>query len=293
MTFPLLPLAACLALALPACSPADSAVAAPADAPAAPSAVRPDTSATASASPYRFDQAVARFELPAELREISALTVLDADHVGAVQDEEGSLYIIEIGTGRVSAVVPFGPPGDYEGVELADGRLFVLRADGAVLELEGWTGGRETTARVYETGLGANACDAEGLGYDAARGQLLISCKEEANGRNAVHGFSLATNALVEAPVFQLDPAAVPGRKKLAPSALAVHPLTGHTVVISSKRDALIALDASGAVVGTWDLGPARLEQPEGLTFLPNGDAILASEGGDGPGVLARFAYNG
>ncbi len=291
MTFSLAPLAACLALALPGCGPADPAVAAPADTSVATTATQPATPAAGSASPYRFDQPVATFEMPESLREISALTVLDADHVAAVQDEEGSLYIIEIATGRVSGVVPFGPAGDYEGVELADGRLFVLRADGAVLELASWTAGSETTATVYETGLGARACDTEGLGYDAARGQLLISCKEEANGRNAVHGFSLATNALVGAPVFQLDPAGIPGSKKLAPSALAVHPITGHTVVISSKRDALIAIDASGAVVGTWDLKPANLPQPEGLTFLPNGDALVASEGKDGAGVVVRFAY--
>ncbi len=294
MTLPLLPLAACLALALPACGPADSAVAAaPADAPVTTTAARPDTSTTASGNPYRFDQPVARFELPEALREISALTVLDAEHVGAVQDEEGSLYIIEIATGRVSAVVPFGPPGDYEGVELAEGRLFVLRADGAILELEGWTSGRETTARVYETGLGARACDGEGLGYDATRQQLLISCKAETDGRNPVYGFSLATNTVTDAPVLQLDPNVIPGRKKLAPSALAVHPITGHTVFISSKRDALVSIDASGAVVGTWDLSPARLPQPEGLTFLPNGDALVSSEGKSGPGLLVRFAYGG
>ena len=291
MTLRLFPLAACLALALPGCSPADTAAAAP-PAPAA-AATRPDTSATGAASPYRFDQPVARFEMPDELREISALTVLDADHVGAVQDEEGTLYVIEFATGRVSAVVPFGPPGDYEGVELAEGRLFVLRADGAILELAGWMSGRETTARVYETGLGARACDGEGLGYDAARQQLLVSCKEETDGRNPVYGFSLATTTVTDAPVYQLDPSAVPGRKKLAPSALAVHPLTGHTVVISSKRDALISIDASGAVVGTWDLSLAGLPQPEGLTFLPNGDALVSSEGKDGPGVIVRFAYDG
>ncbi len=285
MSLPFASLAACAALALPACGPAaqaDTAVAAPA-------AVQ--DAAPAADGAYRFDQPVARFEMPEALHEISALTVLDDAHLGAVQDEEGALYVIETATGRVSAVVPFGPPGDYEGVEMADGRLFVLRADGALLELEGWTAGRETNTRVYETGLGAKACDAEGLGYDAARQQLLISCKEEADGRNAVHGFSLATNTLAEAPVLALDPDAIPGRKKLAPSALAVHPVTGHTVVISSKRDALVSLDASGAVADVWDLGPAAFEQPEGLTFLPNGDVLVSSEGKDGPGVVVRFAY--
>ncbi len=285
MPFPLHALlASCLALG--ACTsdlPADTALAAP---PAAPAAAQTD-------GPYRFGSPVARFEMPDALREISALTVLDATHLGAVQDEDGDFYILDMDSGRVSAVIPFGPPGDYEGVELAGERLFVLRADGALLELTGWAAGQQADARTFDTGLGAKDCDAEGLGYDAAQNRLLIACKKNGDDdRNPIWGFDLATNALSADPVLMLDPATIPGSdKKLRPSALAVHPITGNTVVISAKRDALVALDARGAVVGTWDLKPAGLPQPEGLTFLPNGDAFVASEGKDGAGVVVRFAY--
>jgi len=280
-------LTAGLALALSACgadAPADSALVT-----AAPSVSPVSAVSTPSTNPYRFDQPVARFEMPDALREISALTVLDADHLGAVQDEDGDLYVLSTETGRVEAVVSFGPPGDYEGIERVGDRLFVLRADGAVLELDGWTGD-EARATVFETGLGADACDAEGLGSDGRR--LLIACKEDdGDDLNRVYAVDLATMALVPEPVFSLDPDTVPGDKKLRPSALAVHPFTGHTVVLSSRREALVALDADGAVVDVWDLGPAGFEQPEGLTFLPNGDALVSSEGGDGPAVILRFAY--
>lgn len=283
------PLAACLALALSACgsdASADSIVASAT--PATPLTV--STATAPSVGPYRFDQPVARFEMPEALREISALTVLNARQLGAVQDEDGDLYVLSSETGEVVRVVPFGPPGDYEGIELVGDRLFVLRADGAILELDGWTGG-EARATIYETGLGAKACDAEGLGAEGQR--LLIACKEEGDDdRNAVYAFDLATNALVPQPVSRIARDAVPGNdKKLRPSALAVHPVTGHTVVLSSKREALIALDATGTVAGVWDLGPANFEQPEGLAFLPNGDALVSSEGGDGPAVILRFAY--
>lgn len=296
MPFPLSLLTAGLALSLTACgpgAPAEAAIAAPR--PAETRAASDTTRAASASSPYRFDQPVARFELPDALREISALTVLDEGHLGAVQDEEGDLYVLDIESGRVTAVVPFGPPGDYEGVELANGRLFVLRADGALLELEGWAAGREASPRTFDTGLGARACDAEGLGYDASTDRLLVSCKEEGSGaldgRNAVYGFHLATNTLDPEPVFALDPSAIPGNKKLRPSALAVHPITGHTVALSSKRESLVSVDAAGAVVGVWDLAAAAFEQPEGLVFLPNGDVFVSSEGGDGPAVLLRFAY--
>ena len=138
----------------------------------------PDGAPDGGAGPYRFDRPVASFDLPADLVEISGLADLGDGTLGAVQDEDGELYVLAQETGEVVRVVPFGPPGDYEGVELVGDRLFVLRADGALLELSGWRGD-EARAETVETGLGAKDCDAEGLGYDAGGGRLLIACKEE------------------------------------------------------------------------------------------------------------------
>ncbi len=287
MTSPL-PLTA-LALALTACARPDS---------ASPPVQPVSTAAgpTTTSAPYRFDQPVARFELPDELREISGLTVLDDRHLGAIQDEEGDLYVIDQETGRVSTVVPFGPNGDYEGIALAGDRLFVLRSDGAVLELGGWSGGEARTTTT-ETGLGAKDCDAEGLTYDAAKDRLLIACKEEGDDayedRNVVYAFDLATGALAATPAFVLDPDDVPGKRKLRPSALAIHPVTGQTVLLSSRRESLVALDAAGAVSGVWSLEPADVDQPEGRAIHPNGGLFISSEGTDGPAILARFSYQG
>jgi uncharacterized protein YjiK len=232
------------------------------------------------------------FELPADLVEISGLTDLGDGTLGAVQDEDGDLYVLSQETAEVVRVVPFGPPGDYEGVELVGDRLFVLRADGALLELSGWRG-EAAQARTVETGLGAKDCDAEGLGADGAR--LLIACKKEGDdaydNRNVVWAYDLGAGALGAEPAFVVDPDAVEGDRKLRPSALAVHPVTGAVVALSSRRESLVALDAEGRATDVWDLRPAAFEQPEGLAFLPNGDVWVSSEGGDGPAVLARFAY--
>ncbi len=281
-------LVAALALGVAACEPepAPPVPVAPAEPVSSAPAAEPPT------GPYRFDQPVATFRLPPDLREISGLTVLDDAHLGAVQDEDGELYVIDQATGRVTAVVPFGPPGDYEGVERVGRRLFVLRADGALLELSGWRG-EAAQARTVETGLGADDCDAEGLGTDGTR--LLIACKEEGDGalddRNVVYAFDPDAGSLLPDPVLTIDPDAVPGERKLRPSALAVHPVTGRTVLLSSRRESLVALDDAGAAADVWDLRPAAFEQPEGLAFLPNGDAFVSSEGDDGPAVLMRFAY--
>jgi uncharacterized protein YjiK len=281
-----------LAFALAACAsdvpPAPGAPAEPARSPAAGAAARADPGGGA---PYRFDRPTARFELPRALRETSALTVLDEAHVAMVEDESGILFVVSVATGEVTRRVPFGPPGDYEGVEKAGDRLFVLRADGALLELSGWQGQR-ATARTFATGLGAGACDAEGLGYDAQRDRLLIACKEEADGKSAVHAFDLRANALAPRPVFALGRDEVPGKGKVRPSALAVHPLTGDVVVLASKRESLVLVGPDGSMRGAWSIEEAGFEQPEGLTFLPSGDVLISSEAGGGePAVLTRFAY--
>lgn len=287
-------LAACLGLALTACGPdasADPAARVPSDPPTA-SVPAPGGAPASAPGPYRFDRPSVSFELPDALVEISGLTDLGDGTLGAVQDEDGDLYVLSQETGEVVRVVPFGPPGDYEGVELVGGRLFVLRADGALLELTGWRG-EAAQARTVETGLGAKDCDAEGLGADGAR--LLIACKKEGDdaydNRNVVWAYDLDAGALSAEPVLVVDPDAVEGDRKLRPSALAVHPVTGRVVLLSSRRESLVALDAEGRASGVWDLGPASFEQPEGLAFLPNGDVWVSSEGGDGPAVLARFAY--
>lgn len=242
--------------------------------------------------PYRFDEAVAAFSLPEELREISALTVLDERHLGAVQDEKGTLYVLDQESGEITAVMPFAPPGDFEGIELASGRLFALRADGALFEVEGWAGG-ETRLREYTTGLG-KACDAEGLGFEASKDRLLIACKENggvSGNRRSVYAFDLGAMALIPEPAFVVDPGEVEGAQKLKPSALAVHPRTGHVFVLCSVGMSLVAFSPDGPLVRAWDLEAAGFEQPEGIAFLPNGDVFIASEGDDSDPVLKLFAY--
>jgi len=130
---------------------------------------------------------------------------------------------------------------------------------------------------------------------DKANRRLLIACKEEGQDdlgdRRAIYAFDLETDALVEEPAFILDPDEVKGAKKLKPSALAVHPLTGEVYVLCSVGKHLVEFSRDGAIARSWDLDSAGLEQPEGLAFLDNGDLFIASEGDDDPPALKRFAY--
>src|SRR5690606_1643709 len=126
---------------------------------------------------------------------------------------------------------------------------------------------------------------------------LLIACKEDGgvgvSGRKALFALDLDGWSLGRQPAYVLDGRGVSGDGGLKPSAVAVHPGTGHVVVLSSKRPLLIALAPGGGEAQAWDLRAAGFEQPEGLAFLPNGDLFIASEGDDGPPMLMRFDYLG
>lgn len=252
------------------------------------------------ALPYRLDAPDAAFALPDRLREISGLTVLEGGHLGAVQDEDGVLFVLDAATGAVTAEHRFHDAGDYEGVERVGDRVWVLQSDGTLFEIRNATADAPERTR-HETPL-HRRCDAEGLAYDAPNARLLIACKEdpgpELTDVRAIYAFDLRAKRLSERPVFVLDRRALdrPPRRGGAagaafkPSALAVHPTSGRIYVLSSARKALAVLSPEGTLLEAVALPERLYPQPESLTFLPDGTLFIASEGESGDATLLRFA---
>ena len=265
------------------------------------------------APPYPFAAPTARFDLPGRLDEISGLTALDETRLGAVQDEDGTLFVLDAASGEVTRTHDFGGGGDYEGVERVGEWVVALRSDGWLFVIEDWQMGA-AEARSVDAGL-HGSCDAEGLAYDAAGARLLIACKEAPGrglrGSRAVYAFNLAANALDATPAYVIHADSVARRdgehaideavrafvRPLAdintfkPSALAVHPLTEEVYVLSSVRKLLLVLGHSGEVAAAWPLSGDLLPQPEGLAFLPDGTLFIASEASGGTARLFRFDY--
>ena len=263
---------------------------------------------------YSFEKPDALFELSNDLREISGITIFDDEHLAAIEDERGKIYRVSMSSGEIIEDDRFEDDGDYEDIVRVGNIFYVLRSDGDIFEAPGWPVKKKDTVK-HETILESRH-DTEGLAYDAANNRLLIACKEYAGknvkGKRAIYAFDLATKEVDPEPAFLVDLQLVEQSKPdhplnsavrrlvaplsnidgFKPSAIALHPITGHLFILSSVRKLLVALNPSGDLDAVWELPEKTSVQPEGLTFLPNGDLFISNEGNGQKANLLRFNYN-
>ncbi len=266
-------------------------------------------------SGYVFDHPDSVYTLPKSLAEISGLTLLDHNHLGAIHDESSKLFIIDVRTGKVTDRRDMGGVRDYEGIERVGDTVYVLASNGVIYEIRDWEN-HKYIKEEYETGL-YKAHDTEGLAYDAVNHRLLIACKEYPGkglkGYKAIYAFDLKQKRLLQEPVFKINltqaRAAVtrgqasPSKKKkkkswwkhakqIKPAALAVHPLTQQLFIISSVKRRMVVLNSDGSLETVYKLPKKYFVQAEGMAFMPNGDLFISNERANRKSAtLLRFNY--
>lgn len=253
-------------------------------------------------------------ELPAELLEVSGLTELDEHTVACLQDEAATIYVVDLRDGTIKERHPFGPPGDMEGLTRVGEELYALRSDGLIYQLSR-TRERYTTVDSFRIALDHR--NIEGLAYDEVQHLMLVAPKDVLKGgpdvrdRRSVFAFDPATRKLLPKPVLTysvkdiIRQAEARGMKlptrttrngktvdaiKLRMSSIAVDPVSDHYYMLSAVDQTLLVLDRKGAFVALHLLDPDLLPKPEGITFLPNGDMLIATEGKKGPPRIVRYA---
>lgn len=228
--------------------------------------------------------------LPHELEEISGLAVAPDGRLFGHNDEEGTVFRIDAGSGAIVERFSLGTIGaedDFEGIEIVGERFFLLSSDGELYEFrEGKDRGRVDFTTI-KTGL-SGKYDVEGVCADPATNDLLLVCKEYAgkgyaeDDEKAVYAFSLATGALNPEPRFVLPAKRIRKAldlKKFKPSGIARHPESGSFFIISSSDPAIVEISSDGSLLAVRKL-PASLSQPEGIAFDAQGRLYIASEGG-------------
>ena len=268
---------------------------------------------------YNFEDPLLNIPLPSYLEEVSGLSYLGDSMVVCVQDEDGILYWLSLASGAVTRKIRFGGQGDYEGVEFVNDTFYVIKSNGTIYVVAEDDTGAVLTKKVKTFLTKSN--NAEGIGLHPNRRELWIACKghpgsdESLDGTKTVYAYNLKENRLIEKPPLIMvvdsirqyaesaslkkgyerlseffDPEG--GNITFQPSGIAFHPITGHAYVISSVGKLIVVFDTDGNLAAVSPLTHPSFKQPEGITFLENGDLVLANEGKGGKANLMVFEFH-
>ncbi|GAA4424603.1 hypothetical protein GCM10023188_04630 [Pontibacter saemangeumensis] len=243
----------------------------------------------------------ASWELPSELREVSGIAWLQNNLIACVQDEEGTIYLYDLGQKAVTEKIKFAGPGDYEGIAVVGTTAYILRSDGALYEVADFLGGKPLVT-LHKSVLAASQ-NTEGLAYDKANDRLLLAGKgydKSLGNSKGIYAFTLADKKMHAAPVVTIPLAQEKIRKAgkkqktdydvLQPSSLEFNPLTGEMYMLDAENLRLLTLNQQGQVQKAVDFDKKLLRQPEGLTFGEQGELYIASEGSKGSaGVIVKY----
>jgi len=257
-------------------------------------------------------------ELPSVLHEISGLTYIDSINFACIQDENGILFIYDFRERKIAMEFKFFSKGDYEGIARVDDTIYVLRSDGVLFEIADYKSD-SIIVIPYQTNIPSK--DNEGLCYDTENRRLLIACKEStgkgdlSKDNRYIFAFNLDSMYLVTHPVFSFNieklkafaktnkvKLPLKGKKKglrvetvlkLQASEIAIHPLSKKIFILSAEDYMLFVFDRTGKIEQMVMLNHTLFNQPEGITFLENGDMLISNEGpGKEPATLLRFIYH-
>jgi uncharacterized protein YjiK len=242
---------------------------------------------------------LARWILPAPLREISGLALTKDGRLLAQGDELGEIWEIDYRRGILARHFFLGDKalkGDFEGITVANDVLFLLASTGKVYQLREGANDARVNYSVVDAGLKQD-CEFEGIAYDATINSLLLACKhihdKAVHDAIVIYRWSLArdsTAGMSKLTVPLGDVLRENGWKNLHPSDITIDPLTGNYVLISSLERALIEITPAGVVVFARTL-PEGHAQPEGVAITKDSILIVSDEAKQGPAVITLYKW--
>lgn len=266
--------------------------------------------------PYEIYEPNDKYILKDKLREISALTFYSEDKLLCVNDEKGIIYKYHLRKREVTKTYHFDRSGDYEGIEMIDSLVYVLRSDGKIFKVDHL---KEKSINSVKRNTTLNASnDTEGLGYDPVSNSLLVACKgspgkgNHLRGKRAIYRFSIDKNELESKPAYLIDQEQIrkilefngyarfsvkllesvnpaQGDVTFQPSAIAIHPITKNLYVVGSVGKLLLVLNPKGEIQAVVKLKRKIFRQPEGICFAPDGTMYISNEGKGSKANILKF----
>ncbi|MDB5201131.1 MAG: hypothetical protein JWQ27_540 [Ferruginibacter sp.] len=244
---------------------------------------------------------VQKWELPEILLEVSGIAWLDNNRFATVQDELGTIFIYNTGSGRIEKEIPFTGAGDFEGIDLVGETAWIMRSDGLLFEVSSINQPKPVVTQ-YQTHLTARQ-NVEGLAYDRKNNRLLAAIKgPEAAQENykGIYAFDLATKTMAKEPVYRInfESEVFSGEKKkktnklIQPSEIAVHPISGEIYITDAIGPKLIVMDASGEIKSLYHMSLKDFNQAEGMSFSPDGKLFISNEGKKMPANILEVSLD-
>lgn len=262
---------------------------------------------------YAYDQPDQVLVLSSQLNEISSLAYDAAtDQLITNDDESGNYYVLNKSDGNIVQKQNFSKPDDYEGIEMVDSTIIVLKNTGTLFMYDLT---KKSLERKNNALKGSN--DVEGLCYDSDKQLLLLACKGKPllkkKGKKdgkCIYTYDLQTESLDTMPYIRILEAdlvnfvedrlthnspAVKNHKfkrvrEFAPSGIAIHPQTKDIYIISARGSLIVRTSPQGLIDEIGFFNEDTLPQPEGITFDNSGNLFIAGEGRGRSGKIFRFS---
>jgi uncharacterized protein YjiK len=250
-----------------------------------------------SSAGYNFSSPDEKMELGKHLHEISGMAYIPGkDLILGENDEKGDIFTFDFKNKNDNVgKVKFGGKGDYEDIVYTDSAIYMLMSTGTVVRVET----KDSSFNTKEFTLNGEKNEFETMYLDAASHSIILLCKqcdhEKDEIRNA-YRFDLSTDTFDPTPAYIINISDIrrmlnDEKADFKPSAAGINPKNGKLYIVASVGKLLVIADKKGKVEEVYQLDPLMYNQPEGMTFAPNGDLYISNEGGEGIATILKFIY--
>ena len=95
-----------------------------------------------------------KIKLPLEFKEISALSYFKNNQLVCLHDEKADIFLINYITENMDQKIPIAGKGDYEGIEIIDNTIYMLKSNGVLIKIVDFMDeSRIITSKAYMTRL--------------------------------------------------------------------------------------------------------------------------------------------
>lgn len=247
---------------------------------------------------YDFSKPDDTMQLGKHLKEISGMAYMPGnDLILGENDEKGDIFTIDFKNKKDKVEkIKFGGKSDYEDIVYTDSAINMMISTGTIVQVMT----KDSSFSANEFSLEEKKNEFEAMYLDEDLKSLILLCKQcnsEKDEIRKAYRFDLTTNTFFTDPVYTIN---ISDIKKIIsdenaefkPSAAGISPVNGKLYIVASVGKLLVIAERlTGKPEQVIRLDPNLFNQPEGMTFAPNGDLYISNEGGDGIATILKFNY--